>query len=74
MTVLADANRRRHAAWSLIAWYAQVPICAALSFMAVLGDPVWRDILLVYVTVLSVWAGIEAAHARLHAKRLAEDG
>jgi len=65
---LNDTKKRLRAARaSKWAWYAQVPIGAGLSLAAVsLGEP-WPQVLLVYVTVLSVWTGIESVHARLNA-------
>lgn len=68
----SDGDKRRHDAHrSLIAWYCTAPVAVALSVLAALeawraGEP-WGAILLVFVTAISVWAGIEAAHARINA-------
>lgn len=59
--------RRKHARVSLVAWFVQIPIGAALSAAAVLLAGPWSDVLLVYVTLLSVWTGIESGFARLNA-------
>lgn len=65
---MTDADKRRkHSRISLVAWYCQVPVGATLSAAAVLAGPPWENVLLVYVTLLSVWTGIESAHARLNA-------
>lgn len=61
------AKRIRWANRSRWAWYAQVPIGAWLSLEAVLAGGVWVNVLLVYVTLLSVWTGIESVHARINA-------
>lgn len=60
-------QRRKAARWSLRAWYAQVPVGGVLSVLAVMRPMPWAAALLVYVTLLSVWTGIESAHARLNA-------
>jgi hypothetical protein len=60
-------QRRRSARWALVAWYAQIAPAIALSLAAVFLGDTWSDVLLVYVTAISVWAGIESAHARLNA-------
>ena len=54
-------QRKRSARISLVAWYAQVPVLAALL--------VWGSdfVLLAYLGLISVWTGIESAHARLNA-------
>lgn len=48
-------------------WYCQILIGAALAVASILSPAAWSSVLLVYVTLLSVWAGIESAHARLNA-------
>lgn len=60
-------QRRKAARWSLAAWYSQVGIGAILSALAIAVPDPWAAVLLVYVTLLSVWTGIESAHARLNA-------
>lgn len=67
------ADRQRHARVSLVTWYLQIPIGAFLSVMAVIATDPWTDVLLVYVTLLSVWTGIESAHARLNADLPTDD-
>jgi hypothetical protein len=57
----------------MVAWYLQLAIATPLALLAVyIGDP-WPDVLLVYVTAISVWAGIESAHARLNADLPSDD-
>lgn len=61
------ADREASARRSLLLWRLQYAVAAPLAAAAVLlGDP-WTDVLLVYVTGLSVWTGVETAHARLNA-------
>jgi hypothetical protein len=71
--VTAVEKRRKHARTSLVAWYAQIAPALALSGAAALLGGTWEAVLLVYVTALSVWTGIESAHARLNADLPTED-
>lgn len=67
-------KRLKHAKVSLIlAGYCQIPIALFLSFMAVFAGPPWPDVLLVYVTLLSVYAIIESGHGRVNADKPTED-
>lgn len=61
-------QRKRAARISLVAWYAQVPVLAALL--------VWGTdfVLLAYLGLISVWTGVESAHARLNADLPSEEG
>lgn len=70
MTRTAD-QRRKASRHSLLAWYGSVPPALFLSVMAAIeawksGEP-WAAALLIFVTMVSVWTGIETAHARLNA-------
>lgn len=42
----------------MIAWYSQIPIAAALYFLAP------SKLFLAYLVGISIWTGIETAHAR----------
>lgn len=61
-------QRRTAARRSMFAWYAQVPIVLVLSWAVVqrTNDP-WLAASVVYLNLISVWTGIESAHARLNA-------
>lgn len=62
-----STNQRTHSARiSLVAWYAQIPPALVLSALAAVVGGTWEAVLLVYVTLLSVWTGIESGHARLN--------
>ena len=67
-----DTGQRRHAARrSRVAWYATIPVALVLSIGAAIeafaaGTP-WAAALLVFVTILSVWTGVESVQARLNA-------
>lgn len=73
MTSTAEKRRRRkrNARITLTAWYLSILPALYLSVEAAreamdAGEPKGA-FLLVFVTVLSVWTGIESAHARLNA-------
>lgn len=51
----------------LIVWYANVPVALALSYLAIFVRSPWDDVLLAYVTLLSVLALIVSGHAALNA-------
>lgn len=60
-------QRRTAARRSMFAWYAQVPIVAFVSYATVVWAGAWVGVAVVYLNLISVWTGIESAHARLNA-------
>lgn len=72
------AHRRRAARRSLRAWwFATIPagvLSVAAAFEAIRAGEPFGAALLVYVTGVSLWTGIETAHARLNADLPTEGG